>query len=64
MTGEEVRDVGYLKWKNEWAWMKTMKDKKWESLIKKERGYFLYWTFLILPLCLAKAYPTAIRALG
>ena len=40
MTGEEVRDVGYLKWKNEWAWMETMKGKKWESLIKKERGYF------------------------
>jgi len=40
MTGQEVRDVGYLKWKNEWAWMETMKGKKWENLIKKERGHF------------------------
>ena len=40
MTGEEVRDIGYLKWKNSWAWMERMKGKKWETLIKKEKGYF------------------------
>jgi hypothetical protein len=40
MTGEEVRDLGYLKWRDGWAWMETMKGKRWESLIKRERDHF------------------------
>ena len=40
MTGEEIRDLGYLKWENQWAWMETMKGKRWENLIKKEKRHF------------------------
>lgn len=40
MTGIEVRDVGYLKWRDPWAWMETMKGKRWETLIKREKHYF------------------------
>ena len=40
MTAEEVRDLGYLKWKDPWAWMETMKGKRWETLIKRERKHF------------------------
>ena len=37
MSTEEVRDLGYLKWKDPWAWMETMKGKRWENLIKREK---------------------------
>lgn len=40
MTAEEVRDVGYLRWKDPWAWMETMKGKRWENLISKEKHHF------------------------
>jgi protease II len=40
MTGEEIRDLGYLKWENQWAWMETMKGKRWETLIKREKRHF------------------------
>jgi hypothetical protein len=40
MTAEEVRDLGYLKWSDPWAWMETMKGKRWENLIKKEKQHF------------------------
>lgn len=40
MTGEEIRDLGYLQWRDPWAWMETMKGKKWETLIKKEKDHF------------------------
>lgn len=40
MTGEEVRDLGYLQWKDPWAWMETMKGKRWENLIQRERRHF------------------------
>lgn len=40
MTAEEVRDLGYLKWKDPWAWMETMRGKRWENLIKRERSHF------------------------
>ena len=36
----EIRDIGYLKWKDEWAWMETMKGKKWENVIEKEKKHF------------------------
>ena len=40
MTAEEIRDVGYLRWKDPWAWMETMKGKRWENLINKEKQHF------------------------
>ncbi len=40
MTANEIRDLGYLKWRDPWAWMESMKGKKWESLIKKEKAHF------------------------
>ncbi len=40
MTAEEGRDLGYLKWKDPWAWMESMKGKRWENLIKKEKQNF------------------------
>jgi hypothetical protein len=40
MTADEIRDIGYLKWRDPWAWMETMKGKKWDNLIKKEKAHF------------------------
>lgn len=40
MTAEEIRDIGYLRWKDPWAWMETMKGKRWENLITRERQHF------------------------
>jgi pimeloyl-ACP methyl ester carboxylesterase len=40
MTGEEVRDLGYLKWRDPWAWMETMKGKRWEKLIAREKHHY------------------------
>lgn len=40
MTAEEIRDLGYLKWKDPWAWMETMRGKRWENLIRKEKQNF------------------------
>jgi len=40
MTAKEVRDIGYLQWRDPWAWMETMKGKRWENLIKQEKSHF------------------------
>lgn len=40
MTAEEVRDLGYLSWRDPMAWMETMKGKRWETLIEKEKQHF------------------------
>lgn len=40
MTGEEIRDIGYLKWSDPLAWMENMKGKQWEQLLKKERANY------------------------
>jgi hypothetical protein len=40
MTSEEVRDLGYLKWRDPFAWMEPMKGKRWEALLKRERAHF------------------------
>ena len=37
MTANEIRDIPYLQWKNEWAWMETMKGKRWERMLHRER---------------------------
>ena len=36
----EIRDLGYLKWRDPWAWMESMKGKRWETHIKKEKQHF------------------------
>ena len=36
----EIRDLGYLKWRDPWAWMEPMKGKRWETHIKKEKQHF------------------------
>jgi hypothetical protein len=40
MTGIEKRDLGYLEWQDPWAWMETMKGKKWDNLITREKRLF------------------------
>jgi len=40
MTANEIRDLGYLKWKDPWAWMETMKGKRWENHIQQEKNHF------------------------
>jgi protease II len=40
MTGEEIRDLGYLRWKDPFAWMEPMKGKQWENLLRRERQHF------------------------
>ena len=40
LTGKEVRDLGYVAWKDPWAWMETMKGKRWENLIHKEKTHY------------------------
>jgi hypothetical protein len=40
MTGKEIRSTDFLKWKDPWAWMETMKGKRWENLIKREKAHF------------------------
>jgi len=34
---EEIRNIGYLAWKDPLAWMESMKGKRWENLIKQEK---------------------------
>jgi prolyl oligopeptidase PreP (S9A serine peptidase family) len=40
MTAEEVRDLGYLQWKDPMAWMERMKGKRWENMIEKEKQHY------------------------
>ena len=40
MTAKEVRDVGFVAWSDPWAWMENMKGKRWENLIKREKGHY------------------------
>lgn len=40
MTGQEVRDLGYLAWKDPWAWMEPMKGKRWETLLQHEKAHY------------------------
>lgn len=34
---EEIRNIGYLAWKDPLAWMESMKGKRWENLMKQEK---------------------------
>jgi hypothetical protein len=40
MTGKEIRDLGYIKWKNDMAWMETMKGKRWDAMVKYEKSQY------------------------
>jgi len=40
MTGKEVRDIGYLAWKDPYAWMETMHGKRWATLLYHEKQNF------------------------
>ena len=37
---ESTRDLGYLAWKNDLAWMESQKTKEWMTAIKKENTAF------------------------
>lgn len=36
MTAKEVRDLGFVSWKDPDAWMETMKGPKWDALVAEE----------------------------
>lgn len=40
MTGQEVRDLGYIAWKDSLAWMENMKGKRWETMLQHEKHNF------------------------
>ena len=40
MTAEEVRKLDFVAWRDPYAWMETMKGKRWETLIQKEKRHF------------------------
>ena len=37
MTGEQVRDLGYVAWRDPWAWMERMSGTRWKQLLANER---------------------------
>jgi protease II len=37
MTAQEVRNIGYLAWRDPFAWMETMKGKRWATLLAHEK---------------------------
>lgn len=40
MTAKEVRELPYLAWQNDWAWMERMRGKRWEQLLRQEREHY------------------------
>lgn len=44
MTANEIRDVGYLQWRDPWAWMESMRGKRWESYLQKEKRRYHHLT--------------------
>jgi hypothetical protein len=40
MTGQEIRDIGYLAWRDPDAWMEKMSGPRWDSLVKEENRHF------------------------
>ncbi len=40
MTGEEIRDIGFLRWRDPFAWLERMKGGNWTSLLEKENTMF------------------------
>lgn len=37
MTAESVRDIGYLAWKDPWAWVERMSGAKWKAMLSSEK---------------------------
>ena len=37
---EEIRNLGYIAWKNNLSWMESQKGDKWDSLVSSENKYF------------------------
>lgn len=46
MSGEPVRDLGYLAWENKYSWIEPMKGKQWQQLLRREKTY---WNALVHP---------------
>jgi pimeloyl-ACP methyl ester carboxylesterase len=40
MTGEQIRDIGYLAWENKSSWLESMKGKPWKNNLRQERSYW------------------------
>lgn len=40
MTGEEIRDIGFLRWRDPFAWLERMKGFAWANLLQKENTTF------------------------
>lgn len=40
MTAETVRQLPYLAWRNDWAWMETMRGKRWDTLLRQEQAHY------------------------
>lgn len=36
----DIRNLGYVAWKDPWAWMETMKGKRWENLLTREKQHY------------------------
>jgi protease II len=36
----DIRNLGYIVWKDPWAWMESMRGKRWENLIKREKQHY------------------------
>ena len=36
MTAKEIRDVGFLSWRDPDAWMEAMRGPRWNALVKEE----------------------------
>jgi len=36
----DIRNLGYVAWKDPWAWMETMKGKRWENLLIREKQHY------------------------
>jgi hypothetical protein len=49
MTGKEVRDIGYLSWKDPYAWMETMRGKRWTQLLAHEKHNFMTLAKQVVP---------------
>lgn len=40
MTGEEIRDIGFLRWRDPFAWLEKMKGFAWNNILEKENHTF------------------------
>jgi hypothetical protein len=52
-TGKEIRNLGYLSWKDPLAWMELMKGAKWDAVVRQENRH--YNTLVTQPIVAATA---------